>query len=54
VAIASAAEPGAAGRRSSNLVAIASAAEPGAAGRRSSNLVAAQARWSRAQQVATR
>ncbi|OBI48114.1 hypothetical protein A5707_18570 [Mycobacterium kyorinense] len=33
VAIASAAEPGAAGRHAASLVAIASAAEPGAAGR---------------------
>ena len=39
MAIASAVEPGAAGRRSSGLVAIASAVEPGAAGRRSSDLV---------------
>jgi homoserine kinase len=40
VAIASAAEPGAAGRHSSGLSAIASAAEPGAAGRHSSGLSA--------------
>ncbi len=40
VAIASAAQPGAAGRHASNLVAIASAAQPGAAGRHASNLVA--------------
>ncbi len=40
MAIANAAEPGAAGRHSLNLVAIANAAEPGAAGRHSLNLVA--------------